>query len=166
MTMHTSPHPLPNHHRKSLSVISHLLLTWFWQKFRTQFLEAVIYFDQHFCTKFWLTESFLDLQIFLETKSKKNFTQNFFRSKNFVNPKFCWPIILLDPNFFGPTFFGTWFLSWPKLFLDQIFLHPKFCLYLFWLDVYEQSFLVSQIFSAQISLNSKFLWTQNIFGAE
>ena len=96
------------------------------KKFWTQFLEVVIYFDQNFWTKFCLTESFLDLQIFLETKFKKIWTQNFFRSKNFVNPKFCWPIILLDPNFFGPTFFGTWFLSWPKLFWTKSFCTQNF----------------------------------------
>ena len=81
--------------------------------FWAQFLEAVISFDQKFFfTKFfgpklffWLNffdQNFLGPTNFLDTKFKKDSTQNFY-----VNPKFCWPIIVLDPNFFGPTFFGT-----------------------------------------------------------
>ena len=118
----------------------------FEKTFLTQFLEAVIwqnfldtifggrdlFWSKNFWTQFCLTQSFLDLQIFLDTKFKKNWTQIFFRSQNFVNPNNSFGSKLFWTNIFWDLIF---FLT--QIVLDQIFLHPKFCLHLFWLEIYE-----------------------------
>ena len=63
----------------------------------------------------------------------------------FSEPKFCEPKILLTHNSFGSKLFWT-NIFWDLIFfltqivLDQIFLHPKFCLHLFWVEIYEQLF--------------------------
>ena len=140
--------------------------------FWTQFLEAVISFDQNiFGPNFVWPKLFWTYKFF--------WTQNFkkFGPKFFLEPKFCEPKILLtnnclDPNFFGPTFLGpNFFLAqivldlrfldqnfvWTKCFsyrleiillnsninatttsCTQLFLHPKFCLNLFCLEIYQQ----------------------------
>ena len=75
-----------------------LLLTQFWHNFLDTIFRGCDFFNQiFFSTKFCLTQTFLDLQFFLVTKLEPKC----------VDPKFCWPKIVLDPNFFGPTFFGT-----------------------------------------------------------
>ena len=75
--------------------------------FWTQFLEAVISFDQNtFRPNFVWPKLFWTYKLFWTQNLKK------FGPKFSSEPKFCEPKILLthnclDPNFFGPTFFGT-----------------------------------------------------------
>ena len=59
---------------------------------------------------------------------KKNLTQNFFRSQHFVEPKFGWPRIVLDPNFLGLNFFLDLNCLDSK-FLDQNFVWTKYFSY-------------------------------------
>ena len=95
------------------------------------------------------------------------------------DPKIFLTKIYFLSDFFGPnSFFRPIFLlqiRWysnffkEKPLLTQIFLDPKFCQNLFWLrnlwaNFQNDNYVLSQIFWTQISLNSKFLLTQNIFG--
>ena len=96
-----------------ISRIFQLLLTRFWQNFLdTIFGGRDLFWSKNFWTIFCLTQSFLDLQMFLDTKFKKVSTQNFFRSQNFVKPKLCWPII--GSKLFWTKFFLDLIISWPK----------------------------------------------------
>ena len=55
-------------------------------------------------------------------------TQIFFRSQHFVEPKFGWPRIVLDPNFLGLNFFLDLNCLDSK-FLDQNFVWTKYFSY-------------------------------------
>ena len=96
-------------HIKNISAVTDLTLTNF---IGHNFGGHDLFWSKNFWTIFCLTQSFLDLQMFLDTKFKKVSTQNFFRSQNFVKPKLCWPII--GSKLFWTKFFLDLIISWPK----------------------------------------------------
>ena len=109
----------------NISVTDPILTKLFGHNFRRPwFLLIKIFLDQ-----ILFDPNFLGPTNFFGHKIWKSLDPNFFRSQNFVNPKFCWPIIVwiqtfLDQNFLGLNFFLTQIVL-DLRFLDHNFVRTK-----------------------------------------